>query len=315
MSIKKTINIIIFQIIFIIFILPVHSADKGWQYYYKKGMLQYRAEMLDYSILNLEKATDRNNKLFNAFNAMAKIYFIKNKKIKAIDYYLKSLKINNSQPDIHTSLGELYEFYLEMEKAYSHYIKATSLNPEHIKANFNLVRYYIKKDETGKAERLFQKSYEQGKPLAKKYFTSAKKHDQNRNFERAELSYKKAIEKCPAMKEAYIGLFNVYRKQKKYILAADILEKLKFRKPNFRKIYIYLGHIYFTKKFPGKRIFYLKRAIKNLKYAVKLKPDDTEIYNDIAGIYDYTGDDINAALWRKKAEKADRSEFNNFEAK
>ena len=78
MSISKT-------IFFLILILSLKNFafsrsneifQKSWQYYLKKGLIQYKHEMYDYSLLNLQKALEQNDNLFKAANTLAEIYII-----------------------------------------------------------------------------------------------------------------------------------------------------------------------------------------------------------------------------------------------
>ena len=123
----------------------------AWEYYYKKGVIEYKADMYTFAIDNLIKALDRNPSLYKAQNIIAEIYIKLDRKEEAIKHYRMSLNINDNQPDIHCKIGKLYEFYLEYSLSHHHYSRAVNIDPSHLKGHYNLVRYYVKKNNKDSA--------------------------------------------------------------------------------------------------------------------------------------------------------------------
>ncbi len=99
------------------FALPRHS----WEFYYEKGLIQYRAGMYTDSMLNMELCLDANPRCYKAANILAGIYLKKQMKLKAKDYYETSLHIKDDQADIHCELGVLYEFFIQRDLAFKHF--------------------------------------------------------------------------------------------------------------------------------------------------------------------------------------------------
>jgi tetratricopeptide (TPR) repeat protein len=310
-------SIIKYAIIFItslgIFIVGDRDAVAlhTWEFYYEKGMTQYRLEIFDYAIFNMIRCLDANPRCYEAANVLADIYNKKNNKSKAIDYYKQSLAINDRQADIHYTLGGLYEFFNERDLAFRHFTRAVEIDPVHVLAHCGLVRYYFKENDRAAADRHFDISYRQGKIKSGKLLSKAIEADKKGTDKKAIALYKQVIEEAPSLVEAYVDLYEVRMRRKEYAAAAEIMERLKYVKPDYEKAYVLLGYIYFTQKLPGKRKLHLDRAIDNLKKAVELNPNNYDTYYSISGIYKYLGKESEAHDWEKKGQKVeDRQEGN-----
>jgi tetratricopeptide (TPR) repeat protein len=275
-------------------------AGHSWEYYFERAQAQYRGEMLDYAIHSLERCLDANPRCYEAANLMARIYFRKNLKERSIDYYRRSLEINDRQADIHYSLGELYEFYIERDLAFREYARAVEIEPDHPRANCSLVRMYLAKNDQASARSRFEISYRQGKAVSGKLLSRAVKADRNGNDKKAIELYGKVIEEAPAMIEAYLALYEVHRRRNDYARAAEVLERLIVVKPDHEKAYLYLGYVYSTQKLPGRRAYFLDRAIQCYKKALELNPGNYDACYDIAGMYKYIGRDLDARSWEEK---------------
>ncbi len=297
-----------FLIIILLFSISVSPGEvKGKSnprrpaaYYLRKGKLQFRAEMYDYAILNLQLALDGNPDLFEALNILADIYIMRNNRQKGIELLKRSLAINSRQGDIHTKIGGLYSFFAEDRLAVSHFEKAVELSPHDIKANLELSRYYLLRGKKEKAEKHFRNSYETGKIKAARFYDAGISAYGEKKYEKGIENLNKAIELSPAYTEAYVGLADIYRNRKMYREAADIMEKLKFIKPGYEKAYLYLGSLYFNRKLPGKRIFYINRAIENLRKAIEINPRNTDTYFFLADIYRLIDDPDTAVKFEKR---------------
>ncbi|MCP4138090.1 MAG: hypothetical protein GY754_44415 [bacterium] len=309
MSIKK--NIFFFISCFILLFSPGLAAKKPfnttWQYYFKKGVLQYKAEMYVYSFENMHRVLNQNSRHFEACNYIGHIYIIRNEQLKAMDFYRRSLKLNPKQPGIHNTLGEFYDYFFEEELAAGHYKQAILYNPSHDRAHLNLARYYTLKNDNKNAGKHFQISHSIGKKRAQKFIYDALSAESVGDHKKVIELHMHIISISPSLLESYFKLYELYRQTGKFVKAAAILEKLVYVKPDHEKAFINLGYLYFTKKFPGKRKFYLDKSIKNLERAIELNPYNYEIYRFLAQIYEFMGDDLKAEEWEKKAKKMEES--------
>jgi tetratricopeptide (TPR) repeat protein len=267
------------------------------EYYLRKGKLQFRAEMYDYAVLNLQLALDGNPDLNEALNILADIYIMRNNRQKGIELLERSLAINSRQGDIHTKIGELYMFFAEDRLAVHHFKEAVKLKPNNIRANLNLSRYYILEGKKKLSEKHFRISYSAGKIKAARFYNGGISAYSEGKYEKGIENLRKAIELGPAYTEAYVALADIYRNRKRYRKAADIMERLKFIKPDYEKAYLYLGSIYFNRKLPGKRIYYINLAIKNLEKAIEINPKNPDTYFFLGDIHRFIGNSLAAAKY------------------
>lgn len=295
--------IVVIMIIFAV-MNPVFSQRTD-EYYYQKGLVQYRAEMYEYAIYSLMRCLDLNPQRYEAANLLADIYNIKEKKLQAVDYYKKSLAINDNQADIHCAIGELYDIFCERDLAFRHFIRATELDPVHIKAHANLVRYYYRINDSESADRHFRISYEKAKKKVGTIVEDAAYAEQEGDLKKALALYQKAIDAGPSYIEAYLAFYDYYRRRDDYAGAAVILERLKFIKPDYEKAYILLADIYFVKKLSGRRKTNLDKAIGNLKEAFELNPNNYEALYEISNIYKYMKKDIEARQYEEKGKETE----------
>lgn len=294
-----------------IFILTwnILYAGKSWEYYYKHAISDYTVGNYDSAIEYFEKAHKRNPGLYEAVNKIADIYLLKNKKAEAIDYLVKSLEINASQPDIHCMLGELYEFYLQKKEALYHYEKAVKIDPAHKKAHYDLVKYYIKEDDPTKAAEYFNTCYNLGKIEGEKYYRQGIEEAGKKHFNIALELFDEAIKENPVMTDAYFEASEIYRQNKNYSNAIKYLEKIKEIKPDYKNLYNYLGHLYLNEamNFSGNsnkvkiRMMLLSKSSENFKTAIEKNPNDSELYYLLVRVYTYMGDDEKAYDIMRKA--------------
>ena len=270
---------------------PEASArmENPWTYNLEKGQKQFAAKMYNDAFDSMKLALKKNPQCYEAANIMAFISLMKEDIHTAEKYFLISLDINDTQPDIHISMGKIDEYFQRDDSAVSHYKKSLTLNSANPKAMINLSKVYSRKGDKAEAEKYFKLCSDLGisksAPICEKAEEMRKKNPHG-----AVEEFKKAIEENPADITAYMGLADSYRQTGSYDDAASILEELKKVKPGYTLAYIYLGNIYFNNK-PDKkrRKYFINLSIRNYETAIKLDPGNSDIYFRLSEIYKFTG--------------------------
>jgi tetratricopeptide (TPR) repeat protein len=290
MSIKNLIKKIFYLIIvFTLYTDASAREEYHWTYNLEKGRKQYSARMYKDAYDSMKMALKKNPESYEAANVLAEISLINNDMYTAEKYFLISLKINDAQPGIHTSMGSIDEYFQRDDSAMAHYNKSVLLNSENPKALINLARIHYKKNMIPEAEKYFEQCYSLGISKSKAIYNRAEEL-RKKTPSRAALEFKKALEVNPAHIEAYIGLADAYRQTGEYDKAVTVLEELKRNKPDYPLAYVYLGNIYYNKK-PGmnRRKYFINLSIHNYEQAIRLNPQNTDIYFQLSEIYKQIG--------------------------
>jgi len=271
-------------------VLAQSTAHEGWEYFYKRGMLQYRERLYKDANDSMVKALRRKGDLYQAANIIAEIKFIQKDRYAAIEYYELSLSINDSQPRVHCMLGELYEFYVQYDKALDHYMRGHSLDPEDTRIMINLARILVATGRIDEAEKFYNMCRETGMPRSSVIADEAERIRRTDPVGAAAL-YDNAISYNPAHTEAYIGLADCYRQTNENEKAAAVLEELKKVNPRYPITYIQLGNIYYNNRLRGHtRKYYIDLAVKNYEEAIRLQPENPDLYFQLAAIMKALGE-------------------------
>jgi protein O-GlcNAc transferase len=307
----RKLSIIKYGIFF--FVLPLLLVCAGgeaavgpsWEYYYERGQTQARLGLYNNAVLSLDLCLDMNPKFYQAANLLGEVYCKMNQRHLAIPWYKKSLEINDNQPDTHAILGEIYEFFSENELAYSHFSRAVAIDPENDVARCRLVRYCVLRQDREGARKNFDDSRRKGMDRSKKHLAAAARAAAGGEDKKAADLYTRVIEESPCVVEAYLDLYELHKRRKDFASAAAVLERLKHIKPDYEKVYVLLGYIYFTGKMAGPRKLHIDQALANLKKAVEINPDNFDACYSISEIYAYIRKDIEARQWEEKGRQAE----------
>ncbi len=294
-----------FHIVLLFFVLysyPAHGEDT-WQYYYRKGTIEFNNEMYDFAVENLSRALKLNDSLYQAANLMAEIYMRNNMKKKALDYYVRSLSIDPTQHEIHNKAGSLYWFYLEIDEAYYHFQKAIELKENYIPAHINLVRYYVFRKDSLKAEEHFNTCHRIGKTKSDPLIREAAKHHQQGKTGIAIRKYREATGVNPAARRAYYQLANLYRQEKDIEKAIQVLETLLDVKPDDERSLVTLAHMYFTSLPLKQRKRKLNLALRYLERAVSINPENETSWLLMHDIHSFMGNDVQASEALRRAQE------------
>ena len=280
--------------------LSIYAAP-SWQYYYKKGVIEYRAGMYDFAIENLTKALDRKGDLYEAANILAAIHLKRDNRIRALFYLAMSLRIHDEQDAIHHKIADVYDYMGDFELAFHHYKRTVQINPRHLQAHLSLVKYYFSRGDRKLAERHFAICYNIGNKDGEKLYAAALREEQNDNDEQALLLYRSAIAKCPVLIKAYFRIAEIHRRKGDFIRAEQYLQKIKEIRPDNERAYLYTAHLLFERKSKKHRVHHIKRAIENLKMALEINPKNSEAYFLLSDIYRFLGEREKAVHFQKKA--------------
>ena len=290
MSIKNLIKKIFYLLILFSLETGLSAREEyQWTYNLEKGQKQFAAKMYNDAFDSMKMALKKNPRCFDAANILGQISVMNKDMQSAEKYFLISLEINDTQPDIHTSMGNIDEYFQRDDSAMSHYEKSLSISQNNPKALINLTRIHYKKDNIIEGDKYFKTCYELGIKESSEIYNRAEEM-RKKNPAGAALEFKKAIEINPAHMAAYIGLADSYRQTGSYDDAAAALEVLKSIKPDYPLTYIYLGNIYYNNRPDMKRRkYFITQSINNYEKAIKLDPGNSDIYFQLAEIYMLTG--------------------------
>jgi tetratricopeptide (TPR) repeat protein len=276
-------------------------SNPSWNYYYEKGVIEYRAGMYDFAIENLTKALDMKGDLHEAANILADIYLKENNRTRALHYLSRSLRINDNQGAIHHQIADVYDYIGRFELAAHHYKRAVKIDPQNVQAHLSLVKYYFSKKDRIHAEEHFTICYTIGRGEGEKLYEAARKEEQNDNDEEALMLYQSAIAKCPVLIEAYFNISEIYRRRGDFIRAEQYLQQIKEIRPDYERAYINTAHLLFTRGPAKNRGRAIKRAIENLKRAIEINPKNSEAYILLSDIYRFIGEREKSLDFQKKA--------------
>ncbi|HNW29911.1 MAG TPA: hypothetical protein PKN50_15640 [Spirochaetota bacterium] len=305
----RKLSIIKYGIFFFIFIFLAigagAAAGPSWEYYYERGQTQARLGLYNNAVLSLDICMDLNPKHYPAANLLGEVYCKMNQKHLAIPWYKKSLGINDNQPDIHVTLGEIYEFFSENDLAFRHFSRAVALEPENDRARCRLVRFYVLREDYQTARTNLETSYRKEKERSAKGLAAAARAAEKGDDKKAAGLYEKVIGESPCVTEAYLDLYEIHKRRRDFAAAAAVLEALKKIRPDYEKVYLLLGYTYYTGRMAGPRKLRIDQALENLKKAVEINPDNYDACYTIAEIYTDIKKDIEARQWEEKGRKAE----------
>lgn len=223
---------------------------------------------------------------------------------EAINYYLKFLKIDSQNPDVHYNLALCYENTQNYEKAVEHFEKTLNIKEDiNIYISLSYALAHLRKFERAMElilKTINPKDYKTLEYLLDLGISFEQKYNEqfNLNFDCIEFAievYKKILIFDTTNYNANYRLMKCYKKIKNYTQAKyHCLEALKSFPSSFDANYNMGIIFYLTNKF--------EEAIHYLKLAIKIEPKQTaEIYLNLSLIYEYLKNDEDAIKVLKDA--------------
>jgi tetratricopeptide (TPR) repeat protein len=270
----------------------IHTyAQNDASYYYKRALVQYQHQMYNYAVESLELTLSSDPKHFEAANLLANIYLKHyNDRVRALQYFEKSLSINDNQPAIHLEAGKLYYFFSEYSNAISHLQKALVQQNDLAYAHYYLVCIYNVLKNYEAAARHIALCNEITLKQTQPEMAKAHAAKQENAIDAALAHYTKVLEINPVSREAYIELARCYRIQKIIDKAIKVLEDCKAVYPADTEVLLTLAHIYFEYKHPKRRAYFINQAIALCKAAIAIDSSSCEAYSLLFEIYKELGD-------------------------
>ncbi len=288
--------------IIVVVILPYAYSESEDEFFFRRGMELYRAKQYNFAIEDMEKALIANPAHFRAANMLGKIYRKKKLMKKSLDYYLLSLSVNPSQPNIHYIVGTLYDYFYSNLNSAKHYMKAVELDPAHRYAHLKLVRYYLEKKDAKSANLHFETSFKLGNALAAPFKNEADKAYASKNETQALLQYRKTVNKNPADLETYYRISEIYIRKKEFQNAVRWLEKITYTRPDSEKAYVRLGNLYLTAPLSQNKKFLYNMAVTHLTSALAINSHNLDAILLLAEVYRKSGRIEEAEKLYKKVE-------------
>lgn len=278
---------------------PLAAAD--WQYFYRRGTVQYNSRLYKFALEDFSRALEKNPGLFDAANKIADIYMMRKDVLKAFDYYKKSLEISDSQPAIHLKTGDLYEYFYQSRNAFGHFKKAAGLDPSLAPAHLKLVPYYIRNGETKQAEYHLRQSSSLCRDKSLPFITSAEKAEKDGEPQKAEALYLKAHKENPADLDLYFRLSRLSRRQENFRSAVRYLEKVAAIRPDSEAAYLQLAHLYFSAPLSRNKKLMIDISLKSIDKVLSLNPGNISAYILLGDIHRYLGNVVEAEKYEAKA--------------
>ena len=155
---------------------------------------------------------------------------------KAISYFIKSLDINDSQPQVHNNLANTYKQNLELKLAEKHYKKALMLQPQYIEAAKNLGLLQLSNQDFTQAKISFEQVLCWSKNDVSALTSLGNIFKAQNNFDTAIAYYKKALTVNPTYVNALHNLGVAYRMSGEFISAIDCFKKAQAIAPNIAEL-------------------------------------------------------------------------------
>jgi tetratricopeptide (TPR) repeat protein len=155
---------------------------------------------------------------------------------KAIDYFIKSIDINDNQAQVHNNLANAYKQNLNSKLAEKHYKKAISLHPSYIDALKNLGLLYLNQQELGLAKNNFEQVLLLSKNDVSALTSLGNIFKAQHEFQTAIKYYQQALMVKPNYVNALHNLGVAYRMSGDFLLAIDCFKKAQVIAPNLAEL-------------------------------------------------------------------------------
>ena len=197
------------------------------------GELYYASQNYDLAIKYWEKALELYPDFKEIFCSLAMSYDEENDPEKAIEFYKKSIQVNDdsllvnyplwlwSNDKLHCSIGDNYQKLNMKENALSHYRKSIEINPNNSSAFFEIGSIYTDDKNYDKGLEYFEKAINANENFKEAYYNLGFICSKMQNNGKAIEYLQDAVRINPDYADAYVFLGNLYSIEGKENSSAD----------------------------------------------------------------------------------------------
>lgn len=292
------------SIIFLILsFLSAVYAETDAEFYLRKGKVELENDMFDYARENLTLSFRYDPNLYETSALLGDLYLRKGDRLRALEFYLTSLSLNDAQDMTHTKAGEIDDFYTRYDDALKHFLRATELNAANHRALIGASHVYGVQNNREKADTYFIRAYESCKGRSDPVIKEANRLYSLKKYPEAAEKFKTALEMNPADSELYFTIEKIERLLRNSRGALAVMERYTYLRPLDGRGWITLAEIYYSERSYKDRQRELVQASLAAEKAIAISPDYPEYHELAADIYSSLGDRKNESLHRAYARK------------
>jgi tetratricopeptide (TPR) repeat protein len=174
------------------------------------GLSLYQKGRYSEALSSFKQATAFKPEMTDAYNYMAMAYLKQNDNNSAIKAYQMSLKIDNSQDSVYTSLGNIFYSDQRYSEAESAYKSAARINPASTLAPYSLGQIYLNTDRYAEAETQFKKVQRMTPNDGNVYFALGQTYNKTGRYDEAVTQLEQAVTLKKDFAYAYSELGTAY---------------------------------------------------------------------------------------------------------
>ncbi|HNX58314.1 MAG TPA: hypothetical protein PKK43_04395, partial [Spirochaetota bacterium] len=116
--------------------------------------------MFDYARENLTLSLRYDPSLYETSALLGDLYLRKGDRLRALEFYMTSLSLNDAQDMTHMKAGEIDDFYTRYDDALKHFLRAAEINSGNHRALIGASHVYGIQKNRIKADEYFSRAYE-----------------------------------------------------------------------------------------------------------------------------------------------------------
>jgi len=210
-------------------------------------------------------------------------------------------------PNDTTTINTLATLYLNKgfyEKAHDLFYKSLELNPKQEEILFNIGYAYFQQQDYISASKYLQKSLSINSSYLQSLNLMGIIYEKNKMFEEAENCFLKAIDASKRSLSSIMNLMDFYLRKKEYKKVTELGKSIKdTRNIKNKHFFLTLGSAYLHDN-------NLEEALKHFQKSLQLDRNDSNIYFNIAFVYDIKSDYQNAIINYNKALRLNPNDIN-----
>ena len=211
---------------------------------------------------------------------------------EALEWYQKAAAIDDTDAELHYSIGMTYIRLNRVLEAKQHFEKAIERNPNHSRAHALLGRaYQYHDDDLERAEKHLKRAIAINSRNLQAYNHLGEVYLSQDRVDEAESMYTTMVEIDPNRASGHLGLGKVFQKRREYEKAAESFQQAIRKKPSDDQPFLHLAQVLMRLGKRGESRKALERyrelnekreEIIRLRNAIRSKPDDPALLLRIA---------------------------------